>query len=524
MSTAHTTRHAHEQLHEGVRGATRRGRLLVSLSAVLIGLAMVVSGLFVVAVKDVLLVLPSSLRLGCLVALLLGATLLAVVRTVRPWLNLRFHRAAGAQMDRVAKAPHQPVTLALSLQAPADDDALGLTLKQRAEERAAQAAQAIKPREVYPWRRLRSPGHWLLLALGLWLMLVLILPSQAWAIASRVFMPWGQAPPFTLTQLEPTWTPAPPNAGDDVVVMVTPKGRMPESVLWVRLNEQGNEVEQFVMDRGRQRAFRLRLRQVESPVVFRLEAFGRHTRSFTITPTPRPPTPDPPDQSDEPADGPGGDRDGTTTFDPKKVAQRELEAHRDWPGLKQKLQSLLDELTKAEQAAKQLNPADLQAIQDLANKLAQLVGQASGLAAELDALQGTLPDGASKLLDELASALSNLEIAALDGPASQADGATPNGNTQSLEQWLAQAGAAAKADQQQVGQGLGPSDQPTASGATTGQAGDDRSDIRDPGTSGTSTNLIPSGDAGPLPDSVMRQIPLRYRDFVSAYFEQLADE
>lgn len=524
MSTIQTTTSRHlgdtrEQLRAGVRWTAQRGRLLASLSAALRCLAVIVLGLFVIAIVDVVFVLPDGVRTLLLVAILIGAGGACVVLALRPWLDVQFSKSAGQQIDQAAQLPHQPVTLGLSLNQPMDDDTLALSLLERAESRAADLAKSIKPSRAYPLRLLMHPGSWLMQTLGLWLLLAIIVPSQVWAIAARVLLPWGGTPPFTLTQLEPTWTPRPPDAGDDVTLTVEPTGLMPESVDWVRLDSEGDEGERFAMLSDGQGGFSHVLKRVETPIDFRLEAHGRPMRTYTITPTPRPPA----DSTQAPdGDDTSNTSDGSVTYDPDKVAKRDLESHRDWPGIKAKLQKLLDELADAQASAQGIDPADAAAIKALADKLADLTAQGKALAGELAAMQADLPAEASALLDQLRDALTNMQSASLPVPPDQAD-STPGSGEPTPSQWLKQAGDAAQADQQQIGQGLGPSDQPTDSGTSSGDPGDSP-DLREPGSTGTTTEQNHSGDDGPLPDSVMQQIPPSYRAFVSAYFEKLADE
>lgn len=518
--TSRPNRQAREQLREGVRLTAHRGRMIASLSAAILCAAALIGGLFILAIKDVVFVLPDQTRIVLLVLLLLGVLVAALVWMMRPWLNQRFNHAAGEQIDHAAQIKSQPVTTGLSLNEVMDDDSLALMLLERAEARAVKVTQAVKPSRAYPLRLLMHPGSWLLQALGLWVLLAIILPSQVLAIASRVLMPWGDAPPFSLTQMDPTWTPKPPDAGDNVTVSVVPSGLQPESVDWVRLDDAGDEAERFAMASDGQGGFSLVLKRVESPIDFKLEANGRYTRVYTITPTPRALTAT---EETQDADEDASDSsEGTTTFDPDKIAKRDLDAHRDWPGMKAKLQKLLDGLGEAQHLAASIDPADAQAIDGLADKLADLVQKAKAIASKLAEIQGDLPAEASAMLDAMRDALTNMQSASLPAPPEQASSAPATGEP-TPAQWLKDASKAAKADQQSIGQGVGPSDQPTDSGIGSGEPGESP-DLRDPNATGTSTQQNPSGDAGPLPDSVMRQVPPSYRDFVSAYFEKLADQ
>ena len=515
-----TSRHGsdtREQLDASVHGAAQRGRLLACVGTVLLCFAVLIGGLFIVAIKDVAFDLPYAARLALLMMLLLGSMGACLVLGIRPWRNPRFKYFTGEQIDHAADAKQQPVTLGLSLNRPIDDDSLALSLLERAESRAGGVAKSVKPKDAYPLSRLRRPGAWLALALGLWLSLAIVMPADAFNLVARVMMPWGDAPPFSLTQLAPTWAPAPPDAGDNVTVTVEPTGLMPESVAWVRLDQDGNEAERFAMIPDEQGGFSHLLKRVESPIDFRLEAYGRHTRTFTLTPTPRPPSEDdaPEDQEDNAVTG----SDGATAFDPDKIARRDLEAHRDWPGIKADLQELLDQLAEAQSLAQRTDPKDVQAIQALADKLVELTDAADQIADEIAVIKGGLPAEASALLDELAKALTKMQSSALPAPPNASD----RGETAASQQWLDRAVGAIKADQRQIGQGIGPSDLPRESGTVSGQRGH-APDFRDPASTGTYDEVNVSGDDGPLPKAAMQQIPPSYRALVAKYFERLSEE
>lgn len=533
MSSLQTTtsRRAHaerEQLHRGMRPTVLRGQLFASLRIVLLAVAALIGGLFIVAIIDVLFVLPGHARIALLIVLLTGSLLVGTWQATRPWLDRRYRRSAGEQIDHAATNPHQPVTLALSMNEPIDDDSLALTLLQRAETRAESVAKSVKPRQAYPLRRLRvqgmwlglAGGLWLLLAVGLWLVITIIVPKLDFSLTSRVLTPWVDSPPFSLTHLEPNWTPKQLEAGSDLYLHVEPTGVEPKAVEWIRLDKDGNEAERFAMASDARGGFSHRLTRVESPIDFRLQAHGRHTRTYTITPTPKPATAE--DPADTPSDRTANPPDGSTTFDPDKIARRDLDAHRDWPGIKADLKRLLQQLSDAQAQANSLDPADAEALKALAKQLAELTQKAKQLAGDVKAMQGDLPAEAAALLEDLASALSSMQSAALPAPPGASDPTATSGQPTPAD-WLDQVGEATRADQQRIGQGVGPSNLPTESGTASGQP-DESPDIRDPNALGTYDETSVSGDAGPLPDAVMQQVPPSYRAFVAAYFEKLAED
>ena len=507
-----------EQLHDDMRRAVQRGRLLASMSVVLLGLAALIGGLFVVALKDAIFVLPVAARAALLAVLVLGALSACIVLAIRPWLNERFNRSTGEQIDDVAQAKQQPVTVGLTLNDSMDDDTLALMLLQRAENRASEVARSVKPNEAYPIRRLLGPTIWLSNTLGIWLVFAIFMPNQAIGMAARVLLPWTDTPPFSFTQMQPYWEHTLVTGGPAYLVLdVETKGLQPEEVDWVLVDEQGNETERFPMQSNGRGWFKYETYAVGSPIDFRLEANGRQTRVYTIPPLTREFATDTAEDTSDEAE----DTSGTTTFDPEKAAQRDLDANRDWPGVKAKLQQLLEELGEAQALADRIDPTDADALNGLADKLAKLTAEADKLAGELKAIQGELPDDAAALLDALTAALTDMQSAALPAPPSSSEG-TPIGQPTPAD-WLRQAADAVQADQQKIGQGIGPSDLPTESGTASGTGGADP-DFRDPDATGTYDDTAISGNDGPLPDAVMQQVPPSYRTFVSAYFETIAND
>lgn len=496
-----------------------RGRLLGSIGSLLFALGVLLSGLFILAVIDAVYPLAAAPRFTVMLLFLLSAAALGGTLAFKPWLNERFKFAAGEQIDRAGGALDQPVTRGLSLREPMDDDSLALMLIQRAEQRAADVAQSVEPRRAYPLANLRRQGRWLLLALGLWVLLAIILPGQFFSIFTRVALPWNDAPPFSLTQLDPTWEPKPPDAGDDVRVSVLPEGLMPESVDLLRVDSDGSEAERFEMLADAAGTFHYTLRQVEQPITFKLEAHGRATRSYTIQPTPRPPADadDDPntDQGDETNDG------GSTTYDPDRVIARDITTHPDWPDLKAKLDSLMAKLAEVQANAASIDPIDAKALAELADQIAELSADAKALAGDLQAVRGELPPDAAAALAELQAALAGMQSATI--PAPPGSSASPSAGTPTPADWLDQAAKAAAQDRLRIAKGVGPSDQPTPEGVSSGNPDGTGPTVRDPSTSGTYDETGTNGESGPLPAAVMQQVPPSYRPLITAYFDRLAE-
>lgn len=493
-------------LRERVDRMSTRAVVLRTIGGLLLALACFVMLLFVLAVIDVVVPLPGAMRWGGLLVAVVASGACAMVLALRPWLSGRRRLEAAEHIEDAAGANDQPIVRGLSLM-PADADPLTETLRGRAEQRAAHLASTIEPHQAYPATALRRQGRWLWLACVGWLVLAIVFPNQLLGVFTRAIAPWMQTPPFNLTQLEPTWTPKPPNAGEDVTVNVDPSGRQPDGVEMLLLDEEGEVVESIPMTADEQGGYSHTLRNVDEPVTFKLQTNGRATKSYTIEPTPVEPQPAHASQTSDPTD-PGG----TTQYDPDAVAQRDA-VPQDWQALRDRIESLLADLAEAEARAGEIDPSDAQAIQDLADLLASLSARAGSLAGDLSTLQTGLPAEAAASLAQLQAALSQLQAGQLpnapgDSPSAQAD-------------WLNQAGQATSNDQARIARGLGESDVPSDSGTASGQPDPNSPAIQDPRAEGGYDSTANSGEDGPLPAAVMRQVPPRYRALITAYFNQL---
>lgn len=525
------------QLLERVGKVANRVRLLKSASVVVIALGGVVGGLFLVGLVDAVVPMGGVMRLLLLLGLLLIAGVMMLRFAIRAWSQGRHKLAAAQQIDEAVHAPGQPVLQGVTLPEPSSDDALSIALRHRAEQRAAELAQSIKPRRAYPFSHLHHPGGWIVLGLLAWLILWIVFPWQFGNVLSRVLTPWVDSPAFSMTRMQPIWAPVSPGTGDDVSITVMPAGKLPNDVTLLRIGDDGQVAERFEMSSYGHGGFTHIIRKVDEPYTFKLETNGRSTRAFTIEPTDDPPAqqdpPEDPDQTEATppgasgADGGSESEGGSTTFDPEAVAQRDLAAHPDWPGLQSALQKLIADLTAAQARAQSIDPNDLAAMQQLDADLAGLAALAEALSEQVGQMQSGLSPQAAGLLDQLKDALSKMQCQALGacpGGSSEGSDSPPNPDAPTPEQWLDQAGEAAGADSKSVANGLGRSDSPTEIGTTSGSSDGDAPTFTDPRTGGGYDEASVSGETGPLPPAVMRQVPPSYRAHIAAYFNRLTEE
>jgi len=524
-------------LSGAVERSARRGRSLAIARRVMLVLAAAVAALFGVAGLDALVPLSATTRLVLLLIIVLGG---AALGGGLAWCRLRCQRDAlgsAERIDRLNHAADQPVVCGWSLLPASAADKLSSALRGRAEQRAADAAASALPQRVYPLSELRLAAALLLLAFVTWGVFALVFPAQLPGTLSRVAMPWAGAPPFSLTRLDPRWTPRPPAAGEDVAVSVKPEGAPAEAVELLRLDEQGRVAETFEMSADAQGAFHATLRQVDQPITFKLQTRGRPTRAYTIEPiAPSTAATKPDDAPAEQTPDPQA-LDGTTQFDPEAVARLTRDAHPDWPGLRDRLAQFIEGLSEAEALAASIDPADPDDVAALGKRVNDLSAQADQLAADLQQVGDELPPDAAATLLGLVESLSQMQISQLAPAPGSAPGSDPEGGSASdgaadgsadaqaaASDWLSRTADAAGRDRAAVAKGLGPSDTPTDSGTTASGPDGDKPAFTDPAATGVYDQQGESADAGPLPPAVMQRVPRRYREHIKAYFNRLADQ
>lgn len=537
------TRAVAQALRRDVERSATRGRRLSMLSLGMLVFAVLIAGFFVIAGLDALIPMPGTLRGLLLLGLLLGAAVVggwAIIRCVR---SPRYTFGTAERIDEVTHHRDQPVVRGLSLMPAGIEDRLADSLRERAERNAADLTSVTPPRRVYPLRLLRRSAALLVVALLAWVVLAIIFPAQFGGMLARVLLPWGGAPPFSLTQLDPAWTPDEPTQGDDVTVSVQPEGVQPETVDFVRLDEQGNEAERFEMTADEQGGFSHTLAGIQSPIRFHLETRGRPTRDYTIDPRPKPqPAPgsapgsasgsDAESDSDQAPQDPGG----TTTYDPQAAAELVRNAHEDWPELRGRIEALMKKLADARQRAEAMDPTDREALKVLEADLGALSDEADDLTGDVRAMHADLPPDAAATLGKLLAALEQMQsdaLGACPNPASTGSPAQPTDApgsdpgtadaAQTPQQWLDQVGQAAGADTRRLASGLGHSSVPTDSGTASGRPNGAAPDFTDPAATGAYDEQGVTAETGPLPPAVMQQVPPSYREHIRAYFTELAE-
>lgn len=492
----------------------RRVRRIDLVRQALYGFGLLLLVLWVMVVADALWPFAPWVRVSLGVLWLAGAVLALVFLVRVPLRRRRGRLQAASLLDHQLQLRAEPVATALSVED--QQDPLAQALRRRAADTADRASASARPASVVPLSRL----SWQTVAVAgvvlLWVVTAAVFPTLPGGGILRYSYPLTDVPPFSLTRFEVRWSPDTPEAGDDVQVLAETRGRVPETVEAVMLDDEDQPIDRRVLRGSGPGAFVFELRGLREPVTFHLEADGRRSRRYTITPRlPEPETPEagggPGAQQPDDMEQSGALRPGAGDDAPGAAV----------PGLMGRLAGLVSNLMALAEQARAAEAGDADAAAGLAEQWQALRDEAEALSDALRQAGETSPAFAEQL-DALAQALAGLEIAGLPAPADFGDDAAPSPQRSAWAQALADA---ARNDAASLATGLGESLAEIESGlANLGGGDDENPPVRDPQASGGYDETLQDGDEGVLPEALMRQVPPRYRDQTSAYFRRLSEQ
>ena len=298
MNQPNDTGPAHEglpaPLHIAVEAVRRRHARLAWAAGVFYvaaGLSLLLC--LIVVVDAVWPVSPNARRVLCAAWLLAGGALVLAryartLRRRRRGLNVydpELH-AAGL-IDQQAGDHTQPVTTALSLSPSGPEDPLSTVLRQRATQAASATAASCPPHAAVPMRGLSRPVGGLCLSLAVWLALGLVFPGLATVGLKRYAQPGAGHPPYSPTRFEVGWTPDAPEIGHG---HHRPRRRGRGRPAARDGGAAGGRRPAGAAARDAARRVgrvRVELHALREPVEFHLEAHGRPTRRYRVTPQPR---------------------------------------------------------------------------------------------------------------------------------------------------------------------------------------------------------------------------------------------
>ncbi len=537
-----------DPLRQRLADLGRSRRLYAWFAAALRGLAVWLLALLLLVILDAAWPLPTPARwalFGGLLLLLPGLVLwhrrerreaerelLGDVRT----LERRTRADDNALVSGIQVGPlrHNPA------------DRFAATLAQRAHQRALFRFEQMEQTDrdaVIDRRTLHRQAGNLYAAAAGWLIVLLIHPGLLGGGLVRLALPWGDHPPFALTQLDVTIEPREPTVGEDVRVSATTAGRLAQDAALVQLDSEDREAKRWAMASvGEPGAFAHTFAQVREPIRFRVEAGDARSRVFQITP--RRPQP----QAGEAGSIPGEDAtDAGQSGDEAAPSAGEGEDGSVASMLPQLYERLLDLISRAGQLQQR---ADALAVASPdPEALAALEQDLGGFQEDAAALATDLRDEAQRQDEPIRGQLTRLADA-LEALGLCRTGSCPNpGDAPGQEP---KAGQGSSAGQGAGGSGLGATGQWAAGvrdagkgAVTTLEALRQRLDASLSGggyldanaqattppqpeidaAQGTVTHTQDTADPQRrLRDAILDQAPPAYRDLTHQYFNRLAEE
>lgn len=451
----------------------------------------------------------------------------------------------------------------------ASQSSLTAALRERSIVHAANTAALADPDSGADDSALAFHRARLLLILGLWLVLLLLMPRLITTGLQRLANPWSDRPAFSLTRFEVTLPSEPVAQGSDVLVEITLHGQQPDTLDWVDLgpaNQNRNSDAAAMVSQGQAKAIRRwrleplapgkyqrRLRRFNQNITFELQAGNAagevqgtsHRMTIKVLPlvshepeakdAARDSNPSEPETaSTNPATQP------SQSDDPSSTSQNPIV--QDAAAAQQQLATLAEKLADTAQLfATQLqtdaaNPPDAAQTQAIASQLEAFKRMHQEMQAKLKAedtptskpASGSDNDASARdqaLLQQMAMTLEGLRTPSINAPASSS-----GDNSLEMATYMNQLAAAARSDQQALsmpsvstGTTAGSSDQ--ASGQTA--AGGDEN-AKDPSSP---TDVLRQGvyhqqdtrQSTTLTTTTARSraVPEIYRPMVQQYFDRL---
>ncbi|MEE9212295.1 MAG: hypothetical protein V3U29_06545 [Phycisphaeraceae bacterium] len=511
----------------------------------------------VVVLIDATWPIPGSLRLAVVVTL---AVALAVVLILS-----RPHRddpqRQPLQDARTLEHHHglrtNPLINALWLAALAEqkDPSLAGQLAKRSVQQGHGAMDRVDADVLIDRESARRETGWLWMVAVVWVVACLIQPRLITGGLLRFVNPFGDHPPISLTEFDVRIDPEQAIQGDDVTVWAALSGKVPPTADLVEVNNQGKALRRWPMRGVEAGQFERRLLSVREPITFQIEANGARSKRFSINPSPRPPPPLPEaqdnrlDEQDDREPQAAGD---DTSVDPQMSGRLD---DPDLVRLVEALEALADEAQQIRKQSTALVEQARQAeadgwdrqkwqqfvdpLQQLDQRVQAFRQEAQALAAQCRALadqkdaQGK--HEVAKALRALADLLEHLSLCEGGACPNPGEGFKPGTGLGSgfgfghggvsddgtLGGWLLRINADALVDTGALDAVLGRLLRAllAGSGGTQGDAqpGPDQPRATTAYHEWTGESDVQTDQ----PDAIMQQVPPRYRDLVSRYFDRL---
>lgn len=246
--------------------------------------------------------MPQSLRLA--VAVTMGLVLVVALILSRPrWGDPNRQPLHDARsLERHHKLHNNPLLNALWLSRMAEnkDASLATQLAKRSVARGNDLIEQVDGEVLIDRESLWRERGWLWAIFVVWIVVLMIQPRLIFGGLFRFVYPFGDTPPFSMTEFDVQIDPNEVFEGDDVSVLATITGRVPAMADLVELDEQGQELRRWPMSAFAGGQFERKLLSMTEPMTFQIEAGAARSKRFTIDPKPRPLEPEPESLADEP--------------------------------------------------------------------------------------------------------------------------------------------------------------------------------------------------------------------------------
>lgn len=363
------------------------------------------------------------------------------------------------------RLPDSPLTNAVAIPE-AGDDPYAAALSRRTRSRGREVLAGLDTSPLLESDRPRRAAAYLWLIVVIALVTVVIQPRLFLAGLPRLTLPWAGAAPFSMTDIDVTWSPDPLYVDQPLDIEASTSGVIPEDATLVELDSAGEEVRRLPMNPSEGGTFGFALEGLTEPVTYRVEAGTGQSEPFTIEPLSRP--------EGAAASGAESEHDGREAGEsPASPRARAASLAAEAATLRKEVDSAGPGDTTPEQA---------QAQRDAAVRLAEALRE---LISELEPSEQARCNALANALDAFAK------------------GRSP---------------------------GIGRSPSPTGSGDTDAETGFTSLDgpgqpsLSLPNAAGAYDDRGMTAADGDTPDAIANRAPAAYRDLVRLYIERLAED
>jgi len=531
MTQTATSIHDTTTLVNRLRDASYHRRLFIRLARVVRAASTWAAALLLVLLLDALTPTSSHVRATVAVVMLVGLLVVLLQFRLPVGERRRGERFEAWRLERWFSFAGNPLLCALSMRDAASP--LGRALADRAVRRGNETMANLRYEQATDRGPIKQQLKVFAAVALVWLLLGALAPRLLFGNAARFTDPFGDHPPFSLTQFDVDYDPKPPTKGDDVTIAATLSGRMPTGpVQLVTLAADGRESARVPMRRYDDGTFRRVLSDVREPVTVYVATADGRSKRLRIEPKDPPqsraanlPQADAGDESNKQGEPAGEPRDAAAEAESLRRKAEQLQAAAR--EARDRLEQVGQDREALREHFEQMNRT-LQRYREQAKRLQQRL-EAAGM-------QASAEDKA--LLDAIRRQIEKLQLA--DCPTCRLPGRAPDDQqvkqgpgmggwsmSGNLGQWVQRVDAEATHDLKLLDEQTSALSQMVAKQAAATQTDADTKvgEIAEPDVAGAASHDLGAGgahvDEG---DAAMQAVPEAYRELVRQYFARVAAE